>query len=678
MARIECVKNNGKPYLRIVEGHYDSTLQRQKIRVLKNLGPLDRFDDGEPNFLERFRNKFKNGEIEFDGIKNDVAPAKSYFYQLLQRGSQNFTDEAKNLGFIFLEKIYNELGIAEVLTNYKSKHNFTIDLNGITKLLVVSRILTPASKSATFDLRDKFFKPIVKNNTSLQAVYDTLSVLDELSLQIQIRMNTRIAQSSIGRKVDLMYYDVTNYYFETMYNDEDVYELEDEPDPELSRIAGEPVYKPKLHQSGRLKGKPIVVKSGFRHKGVSKENRSEPIVQMGLFIDQQGIPVSFNLYPGNTNDGNTFKQIIPSHLNPVIRPEVFGKVVVVADSGMMSQGNQYLLLTNGDGYIFAQGLKLSWNAERRQESNLDGTPAASFRDWILDDKGYTKRYRKNEGSDETGSASSNDDGIVFKSKSRIVQKIVKSSTEKDERGKYKQIVTKEKQVVFWSKKFYDKEMRDHQKFADYMYSIKTNPAKLKDKQMKLRFIKKTQINPKTGEPIKTIEMLDIDDAKLKKQEEVCGYFLIVTSEIDLSDEEVINRYHSLARIEESFRVIKSDLEGRPIHVWTESHIKAHFLTCFMALTIIRIIQHKILKMTNINTNALENGGWEQGLSADKIKKALREYKILTDKNGICIPIGFTDDMKTIYDSFGVDCAMKAPTTNEINRIIKLIKGSNFM
>ena len=676
MARIECVKNNGKPYLRIVEGHYDSILHRQKIRVLKNLGPLDRFDDGKPNFLERFRNQFKNGEIEFDGIRNDTAPVGSYFYQLLQCGPQNFTDEAKNLGFIFLEKIYNELGIAEVLTNYRSKHNFTIDINGITKLLVISRILTPASKSTTFDLRKQFFKPIVKDDTPLQAVYDTLSVLDELSLKIQTRMNTRIAQSSIGRKVDLMYYDVTNYYFETMYSDEDTYELEDEPDPELSRIAGEPVYKPKLHQSGRLKGKPIVIKSGFRHKGVSKENRSEPIVQMGLFIDQQGIPVSFNLYSGNTNDNSTFRQIVPSHLNPVIKPEVFGKVVVVADSGMMSQGNQYILLNNGDGYIFAQGLKLGWNAKRTQESNLDGTPVSSFRDWILDDEGYTKRYSKSQCGDVNVVGDSND--VVFKSKSRIVQKIVKSSTEKDERGRYKKIITKEKQVVFWSKKFYDKEMRDHQKFTDYMYSIKASPAKLKDKQMKLRFIKKTQIDPKTGEPIKTIEMLDIDDAKLKKQEEVCGYFLIVTSEIDLSDEEIINRYHSLARIEESFRIIKSDLEGRPIHVWTESHIKAHFLTCFMALTIIRILQYKILKAEGTSINVLDGGGWKQGLTADKIKKALREYKVMADKNGICIPLGFNDDVKTIYNSFGVDCTMKAPTTNEINRIIKLVKGSHYI
>ena len=100
--------------------------------------------------------------------------------------------------------------------------------------------------------------------------------------------------------------------------------------------------------------------------------------------------------------------------------------------------------------------------------------------------------------------------------------------------------------------------------------------------------------------------------------------MIITSEIDEDDKEIINRYHGLSRIEDSFRIIKSDLEGRPVFVWTEEHIRAHFLICFIALTIIRIIQYKILKYENKST--LNVDGWEQGITADNLKNALKEFK----------------------------------------------------
>ena len=114
------------------------------------------------------------------------------------------------------------------------------------------------------------------------------------------------------------------------------------------------------------------------------------------------------------------------------------------------------------------------------------------------------------------------------------------------------------------------------------------------------------------------------DKKLEKYKETMGFYSIVTSEIKTDDKEIINRYHGLSRIEDSFRIIKSDLEGRPIHVWTEEHIKAHFLVCFIALTIIRILQYKILKKENKST--LNVDGWEQGLTAEKIKETLKKFQ----------------------------------------------------
>ena len=143
-----------------------------------------------------------------------------------------------------------------------------------------------------------------------------------------------------------------------------------------------------------------------------------------------------------------------------------------------------------------------------------------------------------------------------------------------------------------------------------------------------------------------------------------GFYCIVTSEIEDDDQEIINKYHGLSRIEDSFRIIKSDLEGRPIHVWTEEYIKAHFLICFIALTIIRLIQYKILKLENKNT--LNVDGWEQGITAEKIKEALRDFKGCTDKNGICLISKPKKEIQKIFDSL----RLEIPDLTTIDRIDK--------
>ena len=164
----------------------------------------------------------------------------------------------------------------------------------------------------------------------------------------------------------------------------------------------------------------------------------------------------------------------------------------------------------------------------------------------------------------------------------------------------KQIV-KEKEIIYWSKKHYEKELHQNKKFIEYLESCKEHPDKLKDKQRKSQeFIEVIDIDKKTGEVIKTKKIVVFLEEKLKKYKETLGFYSIVTSEIEEDDKEIINRYHGLSRIEDSFRIIKSDLEGRPIYVWTEEHIKAHFLICFIALTIIRIIQYKILKIYSLS------------------------------------------------------------------------------
>ena len=366
MSHIECYKNHGIDYLRISEAVYVPELKKQKKHTIKNIGPLSNYDDGKPDFLKRFRKKWKEGKLNFDGLTYSTkSPTRNVFEF---DNNQNYI-ELKNIGYFFPQNIYEKLGIDDVLRKIKSDSRIEYDLNGITKMLVFGRILDPASKKKTFENRNKYLFPVTTCD-DLNDVYKALDVLAENSKKIQNRMNTKIKNSSIGRVTNLTYYDVTNYFFETMYGDDDIYEL----DENNEIIKGED-------------GKPIIVKKGFRKKGVSKENRNEPIVQMGLFIDNNGIPVSHKLFPGNTQDKNTFKDVLENDVDEMD----LGRIVVVADNGMNTQENKYLITGKSNGYIVSKSVKKSWT---------------KIGPWAMDNEGYTE-IRNSSGE------------IVFKYKSRI-------------------------------------------------------------------------------------------------------------------------------------------------------------------------------------------------------------------------------------------------------------------
>ena len=626
MSHIECVKNNGVPYLRLAESRYDKDKKHQKKIIIKNLGPLSKFDDGKPDFLKRFREKFRNGELEFDGItyQNKILPRYSYEFDFDVSNPLSHSIVFKNVGYKFLESVYEDLGISQAIRLLKSRSKIEYDVDGILKLLVFNRILDPKSKKKCFEGKDLFYGQITTTE-DLNHIYKALDFLATNSKKIQNRMNTKIKNSSIGRVTNLTYYDVTNYYFETMYGDDDIYELD-----ENNEIVKDE------------KGKPLIVEKGFRKKGVSKENSKGPIVQMGLFIDNNGIPVSHKLFPGNTQDKTTFKDVLEHDVDEMD----LGKIVVVADNGMNTQENKYLLVNKGNGYIVSKSVKKSWTTI--------GT-------WALDNKDYIE-IKNSLGE------------VVFKYKSRINE--IELTYRNTDGTKSKKTV-KEKEIIYWSKKHYEKEIHQNKKFIEYLEACKENPDKLKDKQRKSQeFIEVLDIDKKTGEVIKTKKVVVFLEEKLKKYKETLGFYSIVTSEIEEDDKEIINRYHGLSRIEDSFRIIKSDLEGRPIYVWTEEHIKAHFLICFIALTIIRIIQHKILQYENKST--LNVDGWEQGVTAEKLKEALLRYQCSVDKNGICLFTGIDSELKKIYSALKIKYDLKSPTITELNKLLSKIKYSNII
>jgi transposase len=596
--QIVCTNNNGTKYLQVQESHYEFSPDgkaRQKKRVVKNLGPLSRFDDGQPNFLIRLRTSFRDGHPilrELDELVVQMPPHKVKL-ELDPNVLTDCTCDPKNIGYFLLDALYDALGVYDVLNFHKSRSKIEYDLNGLVKLLVFGRTLWPGSKISAFEKRGRFLFGTTQSDEPRE-IYRVLDCLDEKSDAIQKRMNTKIS-AAIGRSMEVCFYDVTNYYFEIGQNDED--EKDDNGD---------------------------IVRHGLRKKGVSKEKRSEPIVQMGLFIDDNGLPIAYRLFPGNHTDQTTLRPALEKSIDKM----GFDKVIIVADGGLNNEPNIAHILSKGNGYIVSKSTKKSDKTVKK---------------WILDEEGYVWNEKH-----------------TFKVKSMIRKRKIK-----DAEGTRVEIT--EKLICYWSKRHYEREMKENAKFVEYLESVVRNPDKLKDKPRKIeKFLKKTEIVKETGEAVKTVTHLSIDEKKVQEYLELLDYCTLMTSEIEKTEREIINKYHGLSRIEDSFRITKSDLEGRPVYVRTSEHINAHFLICFIALTMIRLIQYRVLKFQSKSTQ--NEDGWESGITADRIKEALVSFQADALPGGYHRLTRPNDDMQLILESIGLDADLRLPTVTELRHL----------
>ncbi len=308
---IDCVKNSNHPYLRVAESYSirENGVLKNRKRTIRNIGPLSKFDDGCPHFLERLRESFKQGKPIIPGLDDLVAsmqPSRKCSIVLDRENANDAYAAPKNIGYFLLDSMYDMLGIYDVLNLHKSRTGKDLDLNGIAKLLIFGRALAPDSKLGTFNDREGYLFPVTKCD-NVNEVYAALDDLSQKSETIQKRMNLKIG-NSIGRNTEICFYDVTNYYFEIGENDPD---------------------------------------GGLRKKGVSKEKRGEPIVQMGLFIDDNGIPIAYRLFPGNHIDATTLRPAMKKTIDNM----AFGRVIIVADGGLNSGPNIAHILNGGNGYI---------------------------------------------------------------------------------------------------------------------------------------------------------------------------------------------------------------------------------------------------------------------------------------------------------------------------------------
>ncbi len=269
---IDCRNNNGTSYLVVMESYsvVVEGVRKNRKHVIRNIGPLSRFDDGKPDYVRRLKKSFLEGTPIIEDL-NDLIANKAVSRKVsidFNRDDESAFSDPKNIGYFVLDALYDGLGINDVLARYKSDSRLAYDLNGHAKALIFGRALSPDSKCATWRHRNDYLFRVVSSDNLIET-YRTLDVLQKLSKKIQRRMNSKI-EKHISRSKSICFYDVTNYWFEIDDPDEDVFA-----------------------EDGTL------VIEGIRKRGPSKAKNRKPIVQMGLFIDDNGIPVSHKVFPGN-------------------------------------------------------------------------------------------------------------------------------------------------------------------------------------------------------------------------------------------------------------------------------------------------------------------------------------------------------------------------------------------
>ena len=497
---------SGRINLAIVDGYYDKATKKTKHKVIESLGYLDELEKQYDDPIDYFTKRAKKLTEE---KKARQAPINFTFYDSDRLCVGD--NLRKNFGYTALSNIYHELELDKFLNNRQRHTKESYDANTILKMLVYSRILAPASKKSSFDHREMFFE---KTNYSIDDVYRCLSFLNKHKETIQVWMNDKIKEN-YGRDTSLIYYDVTNYYFET-----------DE-------------------------------QNDFLRKGVSKEHRPNPIVQMGLFMDNNAIPITYELFAGNTNDCLTYRP----NFGKIKKRFNLGRVISVADKGMTTGDNIWYTINTPahDGYVFSMSIR---GAEK------------SMKKYVLDDDGYVWL------------------GKEYKRKSRKYPRTIQVTSTSGKKIK-KQV--DEKQIVFWSEKYAKRAKAEREATLAKARDLAANPGSYTRATSygAAKYIKKVDYDKDTGEILTASSILDIDEDLIREEEALDGYYMLLTSEMDTPDDKIIDMYRGLWRIEESFKITKSELEARPVYVWTREHIEAHFLTCFVALTISRILEMKL-------------------------------------------------------------------------------------
>ena len=583
--------SNGKVYLSFVQGYRQNGKVKQK--TVEKLGYLEDLEKEYSDPIAHFK------QVAKERTKNEV-PQKKLELDLLAK----LPDQAalrKNLGYSVPKSLYSLLGLREYFQNKQRHLSVDYNLNSIFSLLIFNRFLFPSSKRHAFETKDYFFESF---DFSLADIYRALDYFAGYSNEIQQHLHSRVSEL-IERDNQLGYYDVTNYYFEIPYEDEDEYD-----------------------EDGNM------IKKGQKKRGPSKEHRKDPIIQMGLLMDSNGIPMAFNTFSG----GESEKLSLLPTIRRVKRDFALDRVIVVADRGLNTSDNTAFLsgknhddMAGNDGYVYGQSVL---GADKE------------FKEWVLNQEDYL--IDKEE--DKYGNT------VFFKHKSRIHAKKIQLKGTDGKRAQKMEIF--QKQMVYYSDKYAKKQKKDRDKAIAKAKELIAKPGKYTRATSigAAGYVSNIKFLKKTGE-IPDGLVLSLNEARIQKEEKYDGYYSIVTSEKHLSDREIRDIYKGLWEIEESFKVIKSEFKARPVYVKKDAHVEAHFLVCFVALVIMRVLEQVLEKKHTVK----------------QIRNSLISYSCSYLEQNYYL-FDYRDDViESIESVFGFDLSKKIMSQAEIKKILQYKK-----
>ena len=482
-------------------------------------------------------------------------------------------------GYLFLQRIYHDLGIDKICKKIAERHKFGFDINSILSRLVYGRIIFPASKLATYELSKKFLE---QPNFEIQHIYRALEVIGEETDFIQAELYKR-STKAIERKTGVLYYDCTNYFFE----------IEQEED--------------------------------LKQYGYSKEHRPNPIVQMGLFMDGDGLPLAFSIQEGNSNEQKTLKPLEKKILSDF----ELSKFVVCTDAGLSSAANRKFNDMGGRAFITTQSVK-------KLKKHL--------KEWALDHRGWRLSGERPEKK-------------RLYDISNIDESVHKESTFYKEQW-INEDKLEQRLIVTYSIKYrdYQRRIRDGQ-IARAAKLIETNPTKLKKANQNnyKRFIAKVSATDE-GEVAEN-EHYFIDAQTIAAEEAFDGFYAVCTN---LEDEvaAIVAVNHRRWEIEECFRIMKHEFKARPVYVKRDERIKAHFMTCFISLLIYRVLEKRLGEM----------------YTCHQIIKELRDMRFLeVPREGYIPAYTRTDFTDALHDAFGFRTDYQILTHSDMKNIFRLTK-----
>lgn len=594
-------KKTGDVYLSIMEKYYVPKIGARE-RTYKSLGYVSELKKEFEDPISYFTQYAKDLTIKKKEDKSINVPID------IEASMPIGTNVERNVGYCVLKNLYKELEI-DKFWNWKTKgRRMKFNTDQIMKLLTFSRALNPGSKRFTLNNKDFFFEPF--NGISIDGIYHSLDIIANNKDDLQAWIYSH-SKKICERDMSVSYFDCTNYYFDISHPDVD--EFDDD---------GNPVDK---------NGRKTEIK--YRKRGPEKNNRPDPIIEMGLLMDRNGIPLAFNLFPGNESE--------KTHMLPIIDrvKERFStkRVIVVADRGLNTSDNIYWL--NGDnkkehnrrdGYVYGQSIR-----------GAD----AEFKDWVLSG-GYTT----SKIVDESGTK------IVFKHKSRLKLKTLHVNVSVPGQNKTckKNVTVDQKQMVYYSEKYAKKQKKDREAMIARAKDLILHPSKYDRITAKgsASYVLNIAFDKNTGEIVKR-NNLELDNKKIEEEEKYDGYYSIVTSELNMSDLDMRKIYRGLAKIEDTFKVTKSYFDSRPIYMRTNKHIEAHFTTCFLGLVLMRLLEKKL----------------GNRFYAGRIIEALKKYTCIKIHTNIWQFIYYNEIIDACAKAFNIQLNMQYRKQQDIQRIL---------